>query len=613
MRVCLMIAVALIAWPAAAAEVTVDAESLAAYVKRCRKPSGAFGPIDQDYTDAAWNYPAVRTLQLLGKPVANPEAILAHGLWTPVGHIGLGHYHFFHQHAIRQALGRPESPRHRKVKVVYQGDKPQYYNSPFGTQADLLYKAPGGTTLDPRDLEAETFSFHNLASLHYLLAGLECSGRSPTDPKPLVEYVLRRQAPNGGFVDLHDGSPTADADATVAHSRHAVESLRILGALGKETSEKVEGFLNACRQSFGGYASKPSHAVTPETADVHDAWSALTAYRTLGKPPREPASARTWINSLHNADGGFGDRLGWRSRLYSTFYAVDALGCLGGKASEQITSRRVVTPEVSQITDPSLRIFQAQFKMPVVTPAELEGLRRRGFNLLALKTDKFEHAEPLLQTIREKALPMDVVLCPEAYPHRYTRPGGVLLDHVGNFTLDPRWTDAQRSIWRKADRIGIERPPWPDYRDKVVRPLAGLGSLAYPEQDYDLETAYGAYGDDLSGRKGYNAVLAGFNWAPYDFVRVFPWRERYTSVLTPVADVDAHADLTKWTGHLDRTRTLFIAKGPTYADFQAAATAGRVVTVIAPAEGIASEPAYYGPAAAVAHVRDRRKDWQWWK
>ena len=44
---------------------------------------------------------------------------------------------------------------------------------------------------------------------------------------------------------------------------------------------------------------------------------------------------------------------------------------------------------------------------------------------------------------------------------------------------------------------------------------------------------------DRSGERGYNAVLAGFNWPPYDFVRVFPWRERYVDRLVPIADVDA--------------------------------------------------------------------------
>jgi len=113
--------------------------------------------------------------------------------------------------------------------------------------------------------------------------------------------------------------------------------------------------------------------------------------------------------------------------------------------------------------------------------------------------------------------------------------------------------------------------------------------------------------------KGYNAVLVGFNWPPKDFVRVFPWHERYTDRLTPIADVDAHGDLKKWSEQLDTVRTLFIAKGPTYADFQEAAAAGRVVSVIAKPEGVESGASYYGPAAAVEYVKQGRVEAQWRK
>ena len=112
---------------------------------------------------------------------------------------------------------------------------------------------------------------------------------------------------------------------------------------------------------------------------------------------------------------------------------------------------------------------------------------------------------------------------------------------------------------------------------------------------------------------GYNTVLAGFNWAPFDFVRVFPWRERYVARLTPIADVDAHGNLEKWSQHLDPTRHLFIARGPTYADFQEAAANGRVVCVVVGAPGVASGVTYYGPEPAVEFVRQHVEKWQWWK
>ena len=46
---------------------------------------------------------------------------------------------------------------------------------------------------------------------------------------------------------------------------------------------------------------------------------------------------------------------------------------------------------------------------------------------------------------------------------------------------------------------------------------------------------------------------------------------------------------------------------------QEAAAAGRVVTVIAKAEDVPIGASYYGPAAAVAYVRQRSDQWRWWK
>ncbi|MGZ0173183.1 MAG: hypothetical protein ACKVHE_26945 [Planctomycetales bacterium] len=144
-------------------------------------------------------------------------------------------------------------------------------------------------------------------------------------------------------------------------------------------------------------------------------------------------------------------------------------------------------------------------------------------------------------------------------------------------------------------------------RVSTARPDAAAEAREFvlsPEQDFDLELAYSAYDDG-----GYNAVQVGFNWSPRDFVRVFPWRERYVDKLVPIADSDAHGDLKKWSPQLDHTRHLYIARGPTYADFLEAARHGRVVYGV---EGVPSSVSYYGSAAAVNFVKQRVDEWKWW-
>ena len=665
---------------AAPGTVAVDADSVVKYVLSCRKPNGAFGPIDQEYTDLPWNYAAVWSVQTLGAADdVDAAAIVAHGLGGPAGHGGGSHRQFYEYHALRTALKQKFAPQQEQVQVYHQGFKRNYYAGPFGDDGDLLFKTGRQAFGSDVDLQADAFYYYNISSLDYLLSGLYCSGRAPREPQPLIDYILRRRT-TGGF---GDGAESGGGDAHIAHTLAAVRSLQLLGAAIPDP-ELVAAFVRSCRDKQGGYRWNPKLSLPGNEPDVYYTMVALETLQSLGLKPDAPETTAAWLNSLQNADGGFGDRPGWKSRLESTTYAVTALASLGSNVRRSITAKQVPVPKLAPIADGEFQIYQAQFKLPILKPDELAGLSKRGLNLLGLKSYDFADAERLLDAIQSQKLPMDVVLCPEMYPHRLTQLGATL-NHVGNFTLDARWNAEQRAAWAAADAAGREYPTWAAYRDQVIAPVRKLGGIAYPEQDFEMEYAYIAYDsvathedfekqledelqqerqrlDDeltklrndkylkesdresrvaifskdipyrLSAKerqfslrrerqqkeqmregKGYNAVLVGFNWPPKDFVRVFPWHERYTDRLTPIADVDAHGDLKKWSEQLDTVRTLFLAKGPTYADFQKAAAAGRVVSVIAKPEGVASGASYYGPAAAVEYVKQRRAEWQWWK
>ncbi|MDP6717311.1 MAG: prenyltransferase/squalene oxidase repeat-containing protein, partial [Pirellulaceae bacterium] len=249
--------------------VAVDAESIVEYVEACRKDNGAFGPRDQPYTDAAWNYPAVRTLLLLGKKVTNPQAILKHGLDYPSGHVGYGHWHFFHQHAIRSALGKPMIVDYTSVRLVHQGFEVRYYGSPFGFDGDTFFKAAGGSEPDPRDSAASELGYYNLSSLYYTLAGMLASGRKAKNPHELSQFITTRQSPSGGFVDVRtkDGQPINE-HAHVAHTWHALASLQILGEPYPH-ADRCSAFLRSCQLPSGGFRWSPKDDAPGNYADVY--------------------------------------------------------------------------------------------------------------------------------------------------------------------------------------------------------------------------------------------------------------------------------------------------------------------------------------------------------
>ena len=642
-------------------EVAINAKSAVAYLNSCRKPNGAFGPLDQDYTDAAWNYPAVHALRLLGVDIPHGDQILRNGLGYPTGHAGYGHWLVYHQAMARWLLNHDKdssspasNPARQTVRLKHQGYEIRYYGSPFGTNGDHFFKASGSST-DRLFHEATELGYYNLSSLFYLLAALQADGRKAGNAQELEQFILDRQAPNGGFVDVRtaEGEPT-DQETHIAHTFHAVAALRLLNRAVPHTDRCIR-FSQQCQivaaeqvdreLGVGGFRFDSDDDRPGNYPDAYYTYAALQVLNLLHARPLAAGDCKTWLLSLQNHDGGFGDRPGWRSRLYSTYYALHSLALLGdsheasdrsspkpstikpqsahsllsiagrnlfGRLHRAIPSRRVAVSRSPELTDSSLKIYQGLFKSPVVTPKDLDGLRRRGFDLLGMKTDDFSTATPFQKRGQRPVIEPSIVLCPEAYSHRLRRAGGAVLHHVGNFTLNPSWTESQRGIWKAADAAGRETLTWPEYQQQVLKPLQKNGSLCYPEQDFEFEFALSAYDDGVYGQSGYNAMQVGFNWSPRDFVRVFPWRERYTDKLPTIADADSHGDLKKWSPQLDHTRHLYIARGSSYTHFQEAARDGRVVCVVTGVEGVKSGVSYYGPPAAVRFVKARVNHWKWW-
>ncbi|MFT5526285.1 MAG: prenyltransferase beta subunit [Pirellulaceae bacterium] len=597
--------------------VPVSADSVVQYVQSCRKPNGAFGPLDQEYTDAAWNYPAVQTLLIMGAQIDRPADIMKHGLGFPSGHGGYGHWLFFHQQMTRKLLSKGGVLQEKgvlqskKLKLVHQGYQALYYGSPFGSDGNLMYQASESSLAAHLD-RAEHLQYYNLSSLYYLLAAVDAAGLTVSNPDELATYIKARQASSGGFVDVRvENRKPTDFEAHIAHTYHAIAALKLLSS-EIPNAKKCGGFVHRCQTPSGAFRWNGVEGLAGNYDDIYYTWAAVQTLNKLNIRPQNIERCVSWINSLQNADGGFGDKPGWRSRLYSTYYATASLKVLCNDAKLGIQSKKIAPPKIESIDDGKFEIFQGLNKMPVCTVAELAELRRRKFNLLALKSSDFSVTKALRESILATKQPLDVILCPEAYSHRAIRHGGVTLDHIANVTLDPRWSDEEKFKWLTADRLGASHLTWQAYQRQVIRPVQQLGSLVYPEHEFEMEYGYSAYDDGVYNKHGYNAILAGFNWQPRDFVRVFPWRERYVDKLTPIADADAHGDLKKWSPQLDHTRHLYLAKGPTYADFLDAASNGRVVCVVYGAEGVRSGVTYYGRQAAVEFVKQRVDEWKWW-
>ena len=165
-------------------------------------------------------------------------------------------------------------------------------------------------------------------------------------------YVLARRRPNGSF---NSTAAEQGGDGHVMNTWWGLQALQALGRKPEDTAALI-AWLQACQLPSGGFTWQPK----PEVAAVDDAgytWAAVRALEMLGaKPARDCA---TFLDSLRNPDGGYGDRPGRPSNPVATYYALDALRALG---HEPRPSRR--KPPVVKALPAGLKVFTAQIEAP---------------------------------------------------------------------------------------------------------------------------------------------------------------------------------------------------------------------------------------------------------
>jgi prenyltransferase beta subunit len=604
---CLLV-VSLTAAAATAGEVSaeVDAAKTIAYLLGCQKPNGAFGPADQSHSDLAWNYPAVAALTVLKADIPRREDCLASGQWaafrTPDAHRTNLHWDLYQKVQLQRLLvaeGQPLS--------VFAGQRPGGKPIPLDRDWKLEYQDRKGQYYAPYGLGV----FCDVSSLWYMTSALRGLGGRIENVDTVREFLAARQAPTGGFVDAYqpDG-PVADADAHLVITSEAVLTIAALGE-PVPNAAACAAWIRSCQLPDGGFRYSPVRTDASNRADVWYTWSALHALKVLDSKPADAEKCIAWLNSLQNPDGGFGDRPGWNSRLYSTFYAVESLAMLCGDARSGIRPKHVVRPE-EEIAEGKYSVFHAHLKAPAVeadSPSTMvDGVQAMGVNLLGVKATEVAEAR---RHAAAKGYRLEVVACPENYAHTLRWLGGHPADHVSNWLIPPEMNDQQRQAFAAADAAGRRGLPWAEFRQQVIAPMHAMGSLVYPEMDYSMVNAYMVYDDGLDGQPGFSALIAGLGWPAWDWIRHFPYRERWVGKLPMMADGDAHGDLSAWRGRLEKQRILYLAEDHRLPAFAEACRQGRAVCVIRD-ETASTGIVYYGTSAAVRYLKRHEAEWKWW-
>ena len=554
--------------PARAEDVVrVSAESTVRFILSCEKSNGAFGPFEQEYTDLAWNYPAVHALHLLGESVS-------------------------------------------RAKDCYRNGTTSFGKTPFWSRYQQrllgsLLQVDEETPLEPNVITCTT--------LHSIWC--RCSARrTPVENRQeVVDYVLAHQQRSGGFV----GGDTKNLEKRSPHVVWTFYGVMTAGELESGIVRKAEciDWLKSCQTQSGGFRWSPDETVHANYEDVRYTWAAVNALKSLGAEPLDLVGCVDWLNSLQNSDGGFGDKPGWRSRLYSTYYAVDALETLTGDARSAIRPKEVVAGPWESIPEGKYRIFQAHSKSPPGGPEMVDAICEMGVDLVGVKAYPHELMEAFTYA-KQRGLPVTLLSNPEFYPHRLRFLNGVSGSHVANFMISPDLSASSRAVYEAANRAGQRNLTWPQYQKQVIAPMLRIGTLFWPEWDagngqWGLLDAYLMYDDSLFEQPGYNAVHAASKLTGQDRIRLYPWRERYLGLLPFIADCDAHGDIKAYAPALKLYRNVYLAKGNGFEDYLDASINGRSVCVLR-TEDEPSAVTYYGATATVAYLKRHLHDWKWW-
>lgn len=583
--------------------ITVHAESAVKYLLSCQKPNGAFGPTDKEYTDVAWTYPAVHALKLLGEEIQHPDSCWKNGGKSVMEIEALKNGPWYW--SLHQKVNL-----HKLLKI----DGPLEETFPKDISLQLHFKNRK-TYLEPRHYDDG--EFFNMASLWNVVEAIYLMNGKVENAEEIKDYIVKRQAENGGFDDML--GDINQPDKTKTHIIVTHDAVMTLTTLGFDIPNKKQliNWLQSCQTTDGGFCWSPDNNSFSNQADVWYTFAAIRLLNLLGEKPKDTGACLNWLNSLQNSDGGFGDQPGWNSRIYSTYYAVHAIQIITGDVKNSI-EKKTIPVSKKEIPEGVYSIFQAQHKTPSGGSEMVDSIAAMKFNFVAIKTTEkevltgngtSEVVTKARQYAKLQGYKLEIVDCPENYAHRLVWFSGMNGDHCSNMLIPTDLTKKQSRIYRALYNEGLKRYNWEEFKAKVIKPAKELGTLFYPELDFTMMNAYMVYDDGLDGNLGYNAVPAA-HFNNIDWVRHFPYKERWVGQLPMIADGDAHGNFVKWKANLEMFRNVFLAKDYRLKDYIDASLNGRSVCVIKMPDS--DEVRYYGASETVEYLKKHLNEWKWW-
>ncbi|HPU84929.1 MAG TPA: terpene cyclase/mutase family protein [Candidatus Latescibacteria bacterium] len=572
----------------------VGAASALSYTLSAARPEGGFGPVFQPYRGVHWTFFGLAILRTAGAPIPN---------------------------RVETASFLREQPAGAMLSESY---------SERALALHMLGLVPDDSTVSGLRATQEPDGGWNgsIGATYRAIELLTAMGAKPVSPEKAAQFFVDRLTQDGFFREIPRPGTRSDSlrvatfrnDSTsegsfllwTEHIWNTYCAVQSLTKLGYEVPwrPRVRAWLQSCQNPDGGFSFRPASQVT-QSSDVWYTWLAIDALRALGAVPADSLGAVAFVNACQNADGGFGDRPGRRSRLESTYYAIAALNSLCGGVEAGIKEKVCVQQPLNRHDGD--RDYSVNYAyVPSADPLPgFRSLRGRGLPLSAMGdeivwTDSVPGERAIGATDR-----VQVSGLVETFPRSVIvqLPGNVRAGCRVSFRIGAEQKSLLMGLLRNSESewaaaAGQPGIPWGMFLERYMTPFITQGALPVlqigPGDQAGIYALTEAVGTGLSNDVAVAAALDDGT----DLVRACPRIERLNGLVPFVVALSG-------VPREENARTLWLGNKSDSGGFFEALRNGRAVCAVRTGDS-PTGVVFYGDPGAIAFAAAHPQTWAWW-
>lgn len=412
--------------------------------------------------------------------------------------------------------------------------------------------------------------------------------------KEFSGYLDSLRRPNGSYNNAPAGF---GGDGNVLITYNVILSLKALG-IDIPAKKQLIKWLQECQDSSGGFKYQPN----PELAkkpDIIYTWAAIRTLQELGAKPVDVTKSVEYILACQDVNGGFGNKPGLIATPMSTYYAIDALKSLDALKA---LDRKFPGDGIVRVGYglQGKKIYTVQFQsVGAGSPKEAVSLAKEfKINLWGAKNSPDGWIKEAQRVADENKVPVHFFITDEPYNKNVVIPGMGKFGHILDYYAK---ADAPMNLPAEAT--------WPELRgDHFKALLQNKGGLIL--QVSNNEPVARILLDESIDNGGYTALAT--HHFDQNFAFWLPYLFDYSNRLPMVCLQDGHGtESWWWADELQKERTLFLAKDPSYESMADAVLANNVVSV--KHDTITNNKTrMMGGGFSRDFFKSKENEWKWW-